>query len=108
MDEDTFTYCSNNQKTKEEMITDNAIKIQRERIFNLLSEEDPEGLTRLQIARALGIERASVCYRVAELRDQGRIWVIKKGLCPITNTRAEFLTCSQDVAMRAKEDGEGE
>ena len=86
------------------MITENGIKHQREKVYNLLSTSDyPEGLTRLQIAYALGIERASICRRVAELRDQGRIWVVKRGLCPITNTRADFLTCSKDVAGKLVE-----
>ena len=82
------------------MITQDGIKFQRERVYNLLSTDGKDGLTRLQIAKELGIERASICRRVAELRDQRRLWVAKIGLCPITNTRAEFLTCSPDVAEK--------
>lgn len=84
------------------MITEKGKKRQREKVYNLLSSESTDGLTRLQIARSLGIERASVCYRVAELKNQGRLWVVRRGLCPITNTRAEFLTCSPEVARRAR------
>ena len=77
------------------------IRFQREQVFDLLSSNNPDGLTRLQISRCLGIERGSICYRVAELRDQGRLWVVKKGLCPITHTKAEFLTTNPEVAERA-------
>ena len=51
----------------------------------------PSGFTRLQLARATGIERATICRRVAELRDNGRICVHHSALDPITNTKAEFL-----------------
>lgn len=68
-------------------------------VYDLLNSTNPDGLTRMQIANCLGIERATICRRVAELRDEGRIWVVKKGLCPVTNRRAEFLTTSVQVAM---------
>ena len=51
----------------------------------------PTGFTRLQLARATGIERASICRRVAELRDGGRICVHHEALDPLTNTKTEFL-----------------
>lgn len=82
-------------------MTESKSRFQREKVFDLLSSPNPEGLTRLQIARCLGIERGSICYRVAELRDQGRLWVVKKGLCPITHAKAEFLTTNPEVAERA-------
>lgn len=72
---------------------------QRKRVYNLLSEPNPNGLTRLQVAKILGIERASVCRRVAELMERNQCWVVKKGLCPITGERAEFLTSNVGVAI---------
>ena len=83
-------------------MTESKSRFQREKVYDLLSSPNPEGLTRLQIARCLGIERGSICYRVAELRDEGRLWVVKKGLCPISHTRAEFLTTNPDVAAASK------
>lgn len=50
-----------------------------------------EGATRLQIARGTGIERATICRRVAELRERGLLHVHHEGLDPLTNTKAEFL-----------------
>lgn len=74
-------------------------RFQKEQVYDLLNSPNPDGLTRMQIAKCLGIERASVCYRVAELRDEGRLWVVRKGIDPITKTRAEFLTTNQAVAL---------
>lgn len=72
---------------------------QQTQVLRLLESPNPNGYTRMQIARCLGIERASVCRRVAELRDLGLIWVVKVGLDPITNERASFLTANKMVAM---------
>ena len=75
---------------------------QRRAILNLLGGYDyPGGLTRLQIAYKLGIERATICRRVAELKEMGQLWVVRKGLDPITDTRAEFLTTNKRIAMSA-------
>ena len=63
---------------------------QRKSILDVL-QLHPSGFTRLQLAHATGIERATICRRVAELRDNGRICVHHSALDPITNTKAEFL-----------------
>lgn len=63
---------------------------QRKAIIAVL-QRHPSGFTRLQLARATGIERATICRRVAELRDSGRVFVHHEDLDPITNTKAEFL-----------------
>lgn len=63
---------------------------QRKAILAVL-QLHPSGFTRLQLARATGIERATICRRVAELRDSGRVFVHHSDLDPITNTKAEFL-----------------
>ena len=77
-------------------------RTQRRRVQDLLSSPNPEGLTRLQIAKCLGIERASVCRRVDELRKAGLLWEIRKGLDPITGERATFLTTNKAVAMSSR------
>ena len=46
--------------------------------------------TMLQVAKETKIERASICRRIAELREIDRIEVVKRGLCPITKHRAGF------------------
>ena len=79
------------------MIPQKVITSQQKRIYNLLCSPNPDGFTRMQIARCLGIERATVCRRVAELRELGVLKVVKKGRCPITHERATFLTCNKDL-----------
>lgn len=71
-------------------------KYQHQRICELLNDSKC-ALTRLQISRILGIERATVCRRVAELKGKGVLWVATIGLDPLTKTRAEFLTTRKDV-----------
>lgn len=79
------------------MIPQNVISSQQKRIYNLLCSPNPDGFTRMQIARCLGIERATVCRRVAELRELGVLRVVKTGRCPITHERATFLSCNKGI-----------
>lgn len=75
---------------------------QLDRVYDLLQSPNPEGYTRMQIARCLGIERASVCRRIADLRDEGKVWVLGKGIDPITKERSDRLTSNLQVAMAAQ------
>lgn len=75
---------------------------QLDRVYDLLQSPNPEGYTRMQIAKCLGIERASVCRRIADLRDEGKVWVIGRGIDPITKERADKLTSNVQVAMAAQ------
>lgn len=75
---------------------------QLDRVYDLLRSPNPEGYTRMQVSCCLGIERASVCRRVADIRDMGQIWILRKGIDPITKERAEFLTANPDVARLAE------
>lgn len=75
---------------------------QLDRVYDLLQSPNPEGYTRMQIAKCLGIERASVCRRIADLRDEGKVWVIGRGIDPITKERADKLTSNIQVAMAAQ------
>lgn len=80
----------------------NNIRTQQKRVYELLCSPNPDGFTRMQIALCLGIERASVCRRVAELRDMGKLWIIKKGIDPTTKERASFITSNPEVAAKAQ------
>lgn len=79
------------------MIPQKVIITQQKRVLNLLLSPNPEGFTRMQLAKGLGIERATICRRVAELRDLGLVCVVKKDICPITHEKAEFLTANREV-----------
>lgn len=84
------------------MITEQNKRTQQRKVYELLCSPNPDGFTRMQIALCLGIERASVCRRVAELRDMGKIWIVKKGIDPTTKERASFVTSNPEVAERAR------
>ena len=79
------------------MLPQKIIQSQQKRVLNLLMSPNPDGYTRMQIARCLGIERATICRRVAELRDLGLVRVVKKDLDPLTHELATFLTANKDV-----------
>ena len=74
-------------------------RTQKQQVLDLLSGPNPNGYTRMQIALCLGYGRASICRRVAELRDEGLVYVVSRGIDPTTKERAEFLTGSKQVAM---------
>ncbi len=69
-------------------------------IEDYLGDTSTDGHTRMQVSKATGIERASVCRRVAILRREGKVWSCGKRLDPITGCRAEYLTTNQNVALR--------
>lgn len=46
--------------------------------------------TMLQVSKQTGIERAYICYRLADLQDKNQINLVGFGLCPISKHRAGF------------------
>ena len=90
------------------MIPQKVIISQQRRIYNLLCSPNPEGLTRMQIAKCLGIERATVCRRVAELRALGVLKVVRKGICPITHEKATSLSCNKELLATIEPEPEKE
>ena len=40
--------------------------------------------TMKQVACTTGIDRSNICRYVASLRKESTIWLIRKGICPIT------------------------
>ena len=72
---------------------------QKQRVLSVLEAPNPEGFTRMQVAKCLNIERSSVCARVGELADEGKIYTVKRGICPVTGYGATFITANKQVAM---------
>lgn len=87
------------QEPQGEMPTPQLIHYQRQRISEYLARPSDKGATRMMIARAVGVERANVCRRVAELRKEGRIYSCGQHLCEITKARAEYLTCDKHTCF---------
>lgn len=53
--------------------------------------------TMLMVSVETGIERANICRYVAELEKQDRIYIVRKGICPITKHRAGFYTTNPEL-----------
>ena len=49
-------------------------------------------MTMLEVSRETGIFRANICRYVGRMRKRDQIAVVKRGLCPISKTRAAYLT----------------
>ena len=77
----------------------NTTHYQKQQVLEILEAPNPEGFTRKQIAQCLNIDRSSVCARVGELAKDGRIFVVKRGICPITGFAATFITANRQIAM---------
>lgn len=71
---------------------------QRKTIIRAFSNKH---LTMLQVAHMTGIERANICRRVAELRETDNIYLVRKGLCPITKHRAGFYTTDREQYLQS-------
>lgn len=76
-------------------------KTQFKKVFEAFKEKPK---TRLQVAVETNILRGNVCYFVRDLRQRKQITVVKKGKCPISKHRAEFL--STDEKLLPKPDPE--
>ena len=53
--------------------------------------------TMLMVAVETGIMRASICRYVSQLRRNDSIYLIRKGICPISKCRAGFYTTNPDL-----------
>jgi hypothetical protein len=51
--------------------------------------------TMLMCAKETGIERANVCRYVRTMRNNGMIWLVKKGFCDISKHHAGYYTTNQ-------------
>ncbi len=56
--------------------------------------------TATQVSVALNIYRPNLCRRKRKLEKDGRLWEVKKIICPITKHPAMQLTCNPN--LRAK------
>ncbi|MBK7099537.1 MAG: hypothetical protein IPH58_15990 [Sphingobacteriales bacterium] len=64
-------------------------------VFNYLFRQPA---TATQVATALNIYRPNLCRRKRKLEKEGRLWEVKKIICPITHYPAMLLTCNPDYA----------
>ena len=66
------------------------------KVLNAYSEAHP--LTMLQVSELTGIYRANVCRYNAEMRKNGTLILVRKGICPVSKHRAGFYTLLKEEA----------
>ena len=72
---------------------------QRTKIILALQEPCEMGKTMLMVARETGVERASICRRVAELREAGLLWECGKHICKVSKSRAMHYTTNYRICL---------
>ncbi len=78
-------------------------EVRQSQIVNVAEAFRKSPATMLMIARQTGIERANICRYVAEMRKADRIFLVRKGLCPITRHTANFLTTNEAFRQSIKD-----
>lgn len=74
---------------------DKHFEAQRTTLFKAFHKQPK---TMLMVSIETGIRQSNICRRVAELRKQNRIKIVRKGICPISkSTGVQFLTTNPDL-----------
>ena len=79
---------------------DKHFKAQMKKVFASFQRKPS---TMLMVAVETGILRANICRYIAQWQRQGKIQLIKMGICPISKHRAGFYTTSPDLFMAIAE-----
>ena len=58
--------------------------------------------TMKQVSVKTDIDRANICRFVGKWRKSNSIYLVKKGICPITKERAGFYTTNYDLYLSLK------
>ena len=67
-------------------------KAQLEKTFQAFKDKPK---TMLQVSKETGIMRASICRYVAHLKKRKKIVTVKKGTCPLSKHKAQFLSTDE-------------
>ena len=59
--------------------------------------------TMLQVSFETGIDRANICRYVAQWKKNNKIEVVKIGVCPITQCKAQFLTSNPELYPKQRQ-----
>ena len=59
--------------------------------------------TMKEVDRSSGVMRENICWYVRTLRKEGRIWVIRKRLCHVTNHLANEYTTNPELFPKPKQ-----
>lgn len=82
-------YCTSKMKIAMDKQT---FENQLKRTFEAFKEKPK---TMLQVSNETGIMRASICRYVAHLKKRKKIVTVKKGTCPLSKHKAQFLSTDE-------------
>lgn len=86
----------NNNKHQSPQFSDNEgnhYQRQIQRVYDFLLTTSA---TRKEISVILDIDRANICWHVDNLKDNFRLWIVRKRKCYITGYTVEELTCNPE------------
>ena len=67
---------------------------QMERVFNAFYKQSK---TMLMVSIETDVLRANICRYVAEWKKENRIYIVRKGICPISKHGAGFYTTNPEL-----------
>ncbi len=73
---------------------DKHFEAQMKRVFAALYGQPK---TMLMVSFETGILRANICRYVAQWKKENRIYLVRKGICPISKHRAGFYTTNPEL-----------
>jgi hypothetical protein len=73
---------------------DTKFQVQTQRVFAALYRQPK---TMLMVSIETGILRANICRYIAEWEKYNRVWIVRKGICPISKHRAGFYTTNPEM-----------
>lgn len=76
----------------QDILRSGVAKTQAERVLQAINySQEPEGISRAELAKSTGLAINSVCGRVKELLDAEVIYVAGVGCCKVSGRQVELL-----------------
>lgn len=69
---------------------------QRQRVYQSFRERPK---TMLQVSQETGIYRANICRYIHRMKNEGTIYRLPRGLCPISKNKAIFWTTNLNIVL---------
>jgi len=85
---------TNNNPLQKRQSKDKHFQAQMKRVFKTLYRQPK---TMLMVSIETGILRANICRYVSEWEKENRIFLLQKGICPISKHRAGFYTTNPEL-----------
>lgn len=80
------------------IMTESKSRFQREKVYDLLSSPNPEGLTRKQIEVSTGIKKGVLGFIIRKMVEDGSAWIIRVARDPLTGRMSMFYTSNKQYS----------